>query len=261
MGQIKVPFNVFSELKNILSEDDKLLGVIFNLSEIGVTNAQELATKSGAANRGVVYNNLNMLKALLYGEMPTGASISRHSMRAIDRLMKNNNVTEELRGYFEILRRALQENSENLSAVNHDREILEKNSERLSEKASKYSHAIYVYSFPTYLHYGTIEDPDLIWLKIGSTRNSVWQRIVEQNRQTSMPEDPKLLRIFHKDGMDLSIYEKKFHDTLEKVGHERSSASRSKAGREWFATTLAALDALAELMELKIESEIDFDEV
>jgi len=261
MRQVKVPPGVVFELKNILSEDDKLLGVIFNLSENGVINAQELATKSGAANRGVVYNNLNMLKALLYGEMPTGASISRHSVRAIDRLLKNNTVSTELGSYFENLRRALQENSENLSAVNYDREILEKNSNRLSEKAAKFSHAIYVYSFPTYIHYGTIEDPELIWLKIGSTRNSVWQRIVEQNRQTSMPEDPKLLRIYHKDGMDLLAYEKKFHDTLEKVGHERSAASRSKAGREWFATTVAALDALAGLMELTIESEVDFDEV
>jgi hypothetical protein len=261
MRHLKVPPSVVSELKKVLSEDAKLLGVIFNLQENGVNNAQELAIKSGAANRGVVYNNLNMLRALLHGEMPTGASISRHSVRAIDRLLKNNKVSDDLDTYFENLRRALQENSENLSALNYDREILEKNSDRLSEKASKFNHAIYVYSFPTYLHYGTIEDPDLVWLKIGSTQNSVWQRIVEQNRQTSMPEDPKLLRIYHKDGMDLSVYERKFHDTLEKVGHERSAASRSKAGREWFATTLAALDALAGLMELAIESEVEFDEV
>jgi T5orf172 domain len=261
MQQVKIPSEVLSELKVILSQDEKLLGTIFNLYEKGLTNAQELASKSGAANRGVVYNNLNILKSILMGEMPTGASISRQSIRAIDRLIKNNQISTNLLNYFDNLRRALQENSENLSAVNHDREMLEKSSDLLSEKASNFKHAIYVYSFPTYLHYGTIEDPDLIWLKIGSTRNSVWQRIVEQNRQTSMPEDPKLLRIYHKDGMDLSIYEKKFHDTLEKVGHERSAASRSKAGREWFATTLNALDALAELMELRIESELNFEDI
>ena len=259
MALLKVPTNSSDELKKLLRDDDKLLGTIFALYEQGITNAQELAKKSGAANRGVVYNNLNILKALLDGEMPTGASISRHSIRAIERIMRNNEVSKELVSYFEDLRRALQENSENLSALIYDRERLERNSNKLSEKASNYSHAIYVYSFPTYLHYGTIEDPDLIWLKMGSTRNSVWQRIVEQNRQTSMPEDPKLLRIYHKDGIDLTVYEKKFHDTLERVGHERSAASRSRAGREWFATTLSALDALAELMELRIESEVDFE--
>ena len=74
-----------------------------------------------------------------------------------------------------------------------------------------------------------------------------------------MPEDPKLLRVYHKNGIDVSEYEKKFHDTLEKVGHERSSATRSRAGKEWFATTLSALDALASLMQLEIESEIQIN--
>jgi hypothetical protein len=110
-----------------------------------------------------------------------------------------------------------------------------------------------VYSFPTYLHFGTIEDQEVFWLKIGSTKNSVWQRIVEQNRQTSMPEDPKLLRIYHKDPMNIDAVEQKFHTTLDRVGHERSAARRTKAGKEWFASTLDAVDAIAELLELEIE--------
>jgi hypothetical protein len=68
-----------------------------------------------------------------------------------------------------------------------------------------------------------------------------------------MPEDPKLLRIYHKDDMNIEEVEKKFHQTLERVGHERSAARRTKAGTEWFATTLDAIDALAELMGLQIE--------
>jgi hypothetical protein len=247
-----------SEIRNLLNIDDKLLGVIYRLQEQGITNATELALKAGAANRGVVYNNLNILKAILDRKLPSGASISLHSVRAIDRLMNQTEVSDGLKIYFEDLKRTLRENSEKLSAVNHDKEILKKSTNELSAKASKFANAIYVYSFPTYLHFGTIEDPDLVWLKIGSTRNSVWHRIVEQNRQTSMPEDPVLLRIYHRDDVDVSEYERKLHETLEKVGHERSAATRSKAGKEWFATTLDALDALAQLMSLKIESEIEF---
>jgi hypothetical protein len=254
----KPPQECIEELKQLLRKDTKLLGIIFVLQESGVNNAKDLSEKSGAANRGVVYNNLNMLKSILEGSMPSGASISRHAIRAIDRIIRENQVSQKLLSYFEELKRNLQSNSEMLSAVKYDLEVLNKNSEELSARAANYSDAIYVYSFPTYLLYGTIEDPELVWLKIGSTRNSVWQRIVEQNRQTSMPEDPKLLRVYHKHGIDLSSYEKKFHDTLEKVGHERSSASRPRAGREWFATTLSALDALAELMQLEIESELEF---
>ena len=135
----------------------------------------------------------------------------------------------------------------------HDQETIEVQSAALAKKASTIQNGIYVYSFPTYLHFGTVEDHDVYWLKIGSTKNSVWQRIVEQNRQTSMPEDPKLLRIYHKEGMDIDEVEKKFHHTLDRVGHERSAARRTKAGTEWFATTLDAIDALAELIDLDIE--------
>jgi hypothetical protein len=68
-----------------------------------------------------------------------------------------------------------------------------------------------------------------------------------------MPEDPKLLRIYHKEDMNIDEIEKKFHSTLERVGHERSAARRTKAGTEWFATTLDAIDAIAELMDLQVE--------
>ncbi len=250
---------IASEMDSIISEDDKLLGAIYRLKKQGVDNVIELTTLSKAANRGVVYNNLNILKSILDGSLPSSASISLHTIRAIDRLIRNSSPSIELMNYFENLKRQLQENSERPNTVNYDLEALDNSSKKLSKVAEKFENAIYVYSFPTYLHFGTIEDPEVFWFKIGSTRNSVWQRIIEQNRQTSMPEDPKLLRVYHKNGIDVSEYEKKFHDTLEKVGHERSSATRSRAGKEWFATTLSALDALASLMQLEIESEIQIN--
>jgi hypothetical protein len=68
-----------------------------------------------------------------------------------------------------------------------------------------------------------------------------------------MPEDPKLLRIYHSKVFTAEQIEKKFHNVLVKIGHERSSAINTKAGKEWFATSVDALDALAELMNLDIE--------
>jgi len=243
-----------AELEMALAVDDKLLGQIFLLTQKGITNAKELAEQSDASNRGVVYNNLAMMKALLDGQMPTGATVSRHSAYAVGRLLKNNpNFSGEVKSYLVDLKVQLINNSESLNAVLHDQEQIDSQSEKLDEQASKIQNGIYVYSFPTYLHFGTIEDEDVSWFKIGYTKNSVWQRIVEQNRQTSMPEDPKLLRIYHKDEMDIDAIEKKFHSTLDRVGHERSSARRTKAGTEWFATTLDAIDAIAELMDLQIE--------
>jgi hypothetical protein len=251
--------SVRNEIKEMLKSDPLLLGSIYNVMESGVTNALEIVESTTASNRGVVYNYQKMISAILEGKIPNSASISRNAARSISRLIKNSNsVSVATLDYLNATRGKLMENAESETAVLHDKASIEAQSEALVKVASTIKNGIYVYSFPTYLHYGTIEDQEVFWLKIGSTKNSVWQRIVEQNRQTSMPEDPKLLRIYHKDPMDIDSIEQKFHTTLEKVGHERSAARRTKAGKEWFATTLEAVDAIADLMELEIERyEID----
>ena len=245
---------VLTELKAILAKDDLLLGEIFNAMATGVTSAVALVEITSAANRGVVYNYQKMLLAILEGKMPNSASVSRAAARSISRLIKDNSsISPATLEYLNSTRAALIENTESETAVLHDQASIEAQSEALEKVASTIKNGIYVYSFPTYLHFGTVEDQDVFWLKIGSTKNSVWQRIVDQNRQTSMPEDPKLLRIYHKDQMDIDSIEQKFHTTLDRVGHERSAARRTKAGKEWFASTLDAIDAIAELLDLEIE--------
>jgi hypothetical protein len=246
--------SVVTEIRAMLAKDQLLLGSIFNAMESGLTNTLEIANKSGASNRGVVYNYQKMISAILEGTTPNSASISRNAARSISRLIKETaSISPVTLEYLNTTRARLIENTESETAVLHDQASLEAQSAALVKVASTIQNGIYVYSFPTYLHFGTVEDQDVFWLKIGSTKNSVWQRIVEQNRQTSMPEDPKLLRIYHKDQMDIDSIEQKFHTTLDRVGHERSAARRTKAGKEWFASTLDAIDAIAELLDLEIE--------
>jgi hypothetical protein len=246
--------SVVTEIRAMLAKDQLLLGSIFKAMESGLTNTLEIANKSGASNRGVVYNYQKMISAILEGTMPNSASISRNAARSISRLIKETaSISPATLEYLNETRVRLIENTESETAVLHDQASLEAQSAALVKVASTIQNGIYVYSFPTYLHFGTVEDQDVFWLKIGSTKNSVWQRIVEQNRQTSMPEDPKLLRIYHKDQMDIDSIEQKFHTTLDRVGHERSAARRTKAGKEWFASTLDAIDAIAELLDLEIE--------
>ena len=48
--------SVIEEVKAMLSKDTLLLGSIFNAMEAGLTNNLYIAKKSGASNRGVVYN-------------------------------------------------------------------------------------------------------------------------------------------------------------------------------------------------------------
>ena len=246
--------SVIAEVKAMLAKDALLLGSIFNAMEAGLTNTLDIAKKSGASNRGVVYNYQKMLSAILEGKMPNSASISRNAARSISRLIKETaSISPSALEYLNSTRAQLIENTESETAVLHDQASLEAQSAALVKVASTIQNGIYVYSFPTYLHVGTVEDQEVFWPKLGSTKNSVWQRIVDQNRQTSMPEDPKLLRIYHKDQMDIDAIEQKFHTTLDRVGHERSAARRTKAGKEWFASTLDAIDAIAELLDLEIE--------
>lgn len=70
---------MITEVKAMLAKDDLLLGSIFNAMETGVTNALDLVEKTGAANRGVVYNYQKMISAILEGSMPNSASISRNA--------------------------------------------------------------------------------------------------------------------------------------------------------------------------------------
>ena len=46
--------SITTEIKVLLAKDDLLLGAIFRVMELGVTNAMEIVKQSGASNRGGV---------------------------------------------------------------------------------------------------------------------------------------------------------------------------------------------------------------
>lgn len=251
--------NLKHELEEFIAADELQVGRTFRAMKQGVTSNKELVEMGLGGNSGVVGINKQIIRAILNGEIPNSGNISRYAFRVVNRLKTcTPERSAELNNYLEQLLFSLSNRSQSTEGAAHDVEQILESSEKLARKASEINNAVYVYSFPTYLHYGTIEDPDYKWFKIGSTRNAVWQRIVDQSRQTSMPEDPVLIRIYHSETKPIAEIEARFHKTLERVGHERSSASRTRSGKEWFATTEDALDAIAELMELTIENDLEF---
>lgn len=245
--------NSLTELKQLLREDSKMLGAVYREFESGNTKPKDLVEVGVAANTGSAYNNLQIIKAILEEKIPNSASISLYAYRAINRLLLKPISSNSLKEYLRNISFKLSEQANSEVAIKQDQNEIEKLDKVLSEKAENIKIGIYVYSFPTYLRTGTLNDPEKYWLKIGSTNQGIWKRIVEQNRQTSMPEDPKLLRIYHSEKLSAEELEKKLHHVLDKIGHERSAATFTKSGKEWFATTLDALDALADLMNLTIE--------
>jgi T5orf172 domain len=242
------------ELKSILRGNDLLLGKTFSLIQEGVSSPTEIAKRGGGANPGAASNNKKVVMTILEGLIPESPSVAKQSASAISSLLKQNpEISTATKEYLEKLKNALILKSSDPAALAKDNEELIEGSEKLSKEFENIDRAIYVYSFPTYLMAGLPSDPEITWLKIGSTSKGVWKRIVEQTRQTSMPEDPVLLRIYFKSDMDVNAVESKFHEVLTNVRHERASAKFTKSGTEWFATTLVALDTIAQLLNLEIK--------
>jgi hypothetical protein len=245
---------VRQEITQLLVADATQLGDTFRLMQEGVTSAADLVAKGAAANQGVISHHKTIIRAVLDGQYPTSSILATYCVRAIKRLLASGiDVSEETRAVLNERRSKLVEIVDDKEAVQRDTTTLLSRAEHLEEKLKKIKNAIYVYTFPTYYRAGIDGDPDFRWLKIGLTTSNVWQRVIDQSRQTSMPEDPIVVRIYYKDGLDLAEVERKFQSTLVRMHHDRSSAKNAKAGKEWFATTEESLDAIAELMGLQIE--------
>ena len=54
LGALMPSTSITTEIKVLLAKDDLLLGAIFRVMELGVTNAMEIVKQSGASNRGGV---------------------------------------------------------------------------------------------------------------------------------------------------------------------------------------------------------------
>lgn len=244
------------EIKNLLRSDETQVGETFRLMESGITKTSELVAKGAAANSGVIAHHKYIIKAIIDGDLDTkSANLATYARRAIDRLLASesaSNISQDAKDLLSERRSKLLEIISDKDAIQNDTIELVSESAKLEDKLKQISNAIYVYTFPTYYRAGVDGDLDVRWLKIGLTTNSVWQRIVEQNRQTSMPEDPILVRVYYGEGIDLKETESKIMNTLRRVQFEQSAARNTKAGKEWFATNEDSIDAIAELLGLTI---------
>lgn len=245
---------VTEEIKGLFRNDQTQVGATFRLMEEGVLRAQDLVNRGAGKNVGVISHHKWIIKSVLEGEHPKNSShVSTYARRTIDRFLEGNiHISLETKEVLKNRKLELLQIINDKTAIQNDTKELLNESEKLEDKLNNLKNAIYVYTFPTYYRAGVDGDLDIRWLKIGKTTTNVWQRIIDQNRQTSMPEDPIIIRIYHARGIDLDETERKMQDTLKRVKHEQSSARYTKSGKEWFATTEDSIDAIAELLNLEI---------
>jgi hypothetical protein len=124
-----------------------------------------------------------------------------------------------------------------------DELLLAEATEATAEAEAANLPGVYVYSFPAVL---ADEQEGLVRLKVGKAGGAATDRVFgQESAVTGWPEPPLLLRVYSHEFLAPSEMEERLHDALDAVGHNRVGGRR--VGREWFWTSLDAIDALARL--------------
>jgi hypothetical protein len=242
--------SVATELQEALLRNQGTVGSTFRLIQEGFEKVSDIVERGSASNAGVVSNDKAAIRAVMDAEIPTSPSRAKGSGRFVGGLLKSNpEFSPDTREYLIHLRDALDDFASDEDAQQVENFEIEKTSQEL-EKSIEELGGVYVYTFPTYFKNPIKSDPERYWLKIGRTEQIVEFRIASQTRQTAMPEDPWILRVYRSETIAVNELEQKFHKLLVSAGHSRTEARHG--GKEWFATNLEFLDEAASLLGLQI---------
>jgi hypothetical protein len=231
------------ELRVALSNNEGQLGKVFALLEEGKTTNRELVEGGAAANEGVVGNLRRVIRTVLEGNPPKAPSRALIARRSIGGLLRDNpDLSSSAREYLEGLRDELEAIATDSKAIEEEDKDLERASHEL-EKTLEQQSGVYVYTLPSFRRTVQKTDPERFWFKIGKTDRVAGVRVGEQMRATGLPEDPWIARVYRHSTLTPKELETAFHDLLEAAGHSRAAGKHS--GRDWYATNLEFLDAVA----------------
>ena len=238
-----LPTEVQDEIRDALRKNQRQLGEVFRLREQGLFTNREIVAAGAAAGDGAAGNLRACIRAIVEDYVPGGPSVAVQAGRAIGGLLRDNpGLSSAAKSYLSDLREELDSVSRSDEAVElEDAQIAQSVGDL--ERAVENQSGVYVYTFPTYFRNPKKSDPDRFLYKIGKTDRFVSERIREQQRQTGLPEDPWTLRVYRSAEHTPAEIERIFHELLVAAGHSR--ATGQYAGREWFATNLEFLDAVA----------------
>jgi hypothetical protein len=226
------------------------------MQEQNTSAAQEIFEAGGAGNARAARNNLEILRALLDGALPRSPSMTGQAASAIRSFQRRRGqaLSREAREYLAALVDRLSDAAGDRAAVELEAQRAEVASEALVARTQGRA-GVYVY---TYSHYNKFpyvvlsdaDDTELFLMKIGFTETQGDERIKAQQSSTAVPEPILHLRFYEAGpGTTARDLETKFHRLLDLAGHPRSFASTR---REWFATNVFFLDAIAETLGLTI---------
>lgn len=238
---------LYDELSAALRNNTGQLGKVFALLEAGKETNRELVEGGAAANQGAAGNIRVAVKAVLEGGLPKGPSLAVQARRSIGGLLRDNpGLSEGARAYLEDLRRRLEVIATDAAAIEREDKDLEEASKEL-EKSLENLPGVYVYTLPSFYRTVQKSDPERFWFKVGKTDRAAGVRVGEQMRATGLPEDPWIARVYRHQNLSPAELEDTFHELLDAAGHSRATGRH--AGRDWYATNLEFLDAVAHALQ------------
>lgn len=246
-----------SEVAAALEVDDTVLGYVYRSTRDGKSEAQ-MAEEQGTKYKNFVWNYRRHLRALFEGDLPTAPSVARQCAGATRSFVWRHSAILSVSVKDELERRANEcmRRSENPELRDKEDEELDERG-RIAERSGVVG--IYVYTLPHY-HNSPMQPSDIdprhdrTLMKVGKSDSDVIRRFQVQARNTALPEDPRLLRIYA--GVEgKGDVESRFHRLLAAADHRRNRGKA--AGSEWFLTSLTFLDALALDMGLSVHFALD----
>lgn len=243
----KLDGDLREKLHKLLLRNPGQLGDVYRaIVKIPEATSTELLSLTNCANSGVVGNRRSVIWAIMNEGVPNSPSVARQAASTV-RVMSKAAEDEAVKSHLGRVLTTLEDRAENPQAVAAETEQLESDSTELAN-ALKQASGVYVYTYPHYWRHPYIAGSERRLLKVGRTTNQAWTRVISQARQTGMPEDPFLLRVY-KTGEPTAV-EGKFHMLLDAAEHQRSVGTA--VGTEWFVTTIEYCDAVAEVLDLEV---------
>jgi hypothetical protein len=215
----------------------------------GITERRGIVEAGAAANPGAVSNIIANIHAIRDGVIPRSPTRAAQARSAARSFVKQHPLTPDTLLHVEGVIDALSDVVDDPEAQELEEAQLKVRGDEL-ETTLALGGGVYVFTFPHYWRHPTVEGTRRTLLKVGMTTRDAEGRVRQQARQTSVPEDPLLLRVYQHPTMDPRIAEKTFHRLLVAAEHTRGDTRTG--GTEWFETSVDLLDTIAGVLGMTV---------
>jgi hypothetical protein len=246
-----------ADIHRAFEVDDTRMGDVWRGLSQG-KSVSEIASGFNNQSTGFVLKYRRFARAIETGDMPSAPTMVRECKSAMQGFL--NRHRERLSGAtVELLEQRIKAiNNFRIDPAAEEAEdaVIRQRTHRAESEGIS---GIYVYTLPHYRKHPVepaMEEAlsDKTLMKVGMSDSDVIRRFRNQQRNTSLPEDPDLLRIYVGSGNILET-EQRMHRLLRAADHRQNSGRQS--GTEWFLTSLRFLDALALDMGMTLHTAIE----